>query len=186
MKYLKPISILASVFLFFLLMNYEVLLHMSFWKLEIPLGMLMVVLGLFILAVLVLEIWNLAFKKIHANKFNWLFIGYFVLYWLMMIINPFNFPSKPSIKHRGYWEGAGSSGSIVLYNDRIFEIKWVGLVRGGKYVGQWYQKKDTIYLEYQEMILDRVGTKLLYEQDHLIPVDGVSGIFLKGVNFKCF
>jgi hypothetical protein len=167
-------------------MNYEVLLHMSLWKLKIPLGFVMVLLSLFMVAVLIFEIWNITVKKADSTTFAKIFIGYFVIYWAIMIINPFNFPAQPSIKHKGHWEGAGASGSIVLYNDRVFEIKWTGMIRGGKYRGEWTQNKDTFYLKYQGMILDRVGTKLLYQNNYLCPVDGVSGVFLRGVNFKCF
>ena len=102
-----------------------------------------------------------------------------------MIINPFNFPRLPTVKHSGFWQGSTSSGRITLYNDKVFEIEWNGLLRGGKYVGEWTQVKDTFFLDYHERELDRVGNKLIYDHARLIPYDGISGLLLREVAFRC-
>lgn len=178
-KYYLIIAVLFVLnFLIFIL--YNTLWHISNWKLAPLMALFIVVSALAILILLAFVITYSAQRKSNLNT-DLALSGVFILYIMFLLFYP---RGEPEVKYLGCWTGSNSSGKISIYDDGLFEIRWNGLMRGGKYHGDWKQRGDTIYLNYSGDELDRVGSKLYLNDNYLTPVDGVSGLFLREVNFK--
>ena len=121
MKYLIPFALISTVLFLFLFMFHDTIVHKSVWTLEVPLHMIMVLLAVFIVGVLVLQLVQLNKPTERPKKLAHFIIAYLFLFSVLMIINPFDFPAKSSVKYQGFWSGSTSSGHIIIYEDKVFE-----------------------------------------------------------------
>lgn len=182
MKIFRPIAYVLLAISLLVLVFYNKIIGPGTWHLQGPLRFfLLLAFGSVITAVVyqLIRLGSEPGKKIKA----FVFLGTVVVMIFFILVNPFEWPVKRPVQMQGHWQGKGSSGRIILYQDDSFEIRWYGLLRGGIYYGDWEKKSDTIYLEYVGRELDRVGTKLLAEDNKLFPVNGHSGLFLRDVYF---
>ena len=164
---------------FTIVLLYQPLLHWSKWKWGPFMAFYIVVSLIAIALLLIFRIVNSRHDKKQFQTSLGITVG-FLVYVLVLMFLPSH---SPEVKYEGCWTGSNAAGHIELYEDGLFEIQWTGLLRGGTYHGDWQERKDTIYLNYDGRDLDRVGTLLFKSSDRLTPVDGVNGLFLKEVDF---
>ena len=86
---------------------------------------------------------------------------------------------ESKIEFRACYEGTQNQATIKFREDKTFEIRWTSILLSESWTGRWSKNGDSIFFNYNDKELDRIGDSVVIDNGYLRPI----GVAFDTVNF---